>query len=73
MKIFLALAFYNFLRVKHRSVCFVKINVVKFALDLGVMKTKIASLSKKPNDLLRAQADIEKRFPFSAIKRPYSK
>ena len=51
MKIFLALAFYNFLRVehlKHRSVCFVKIKVVKFALDLGVMKTKIASLSKKP-------------------------
>ena len=30
-----------------RSVCFVKIKVVKFALDLGVMKTKIASLSKK--------------------------
>ena len=33
---------------KHRSVCFVKIKVVKFALDLGVMKTKIASMSKKP-------------------------
>ena len=32
---------------KHRSVCFVKIKVVKFALDLGVMKTKIVSLSKK--------------------------
>ena len=39
MKIFLALAFYN--TCKHRSVCFVKIKVVKFALDLGVMKTKI--------------------------------
>ena len=25
-----------------------KIKVVKFALDLGVMKTKIASMSKKP-------------------------
>ena len=52
----------------------------KFVQELGVMKTKIASLSKKPfflvsiawpgsfnmtsNDLLRAQADIEKRFPF---------
>ena len=33
---------------KHRSVSFVKIKVVKFALDLGVMKKKIASLSKKP-------------------------
>ena len=41
MKIFLS-------TYKHRSVCFVKIKVVKFALDLGVMKTKIASLSKKP-------------------------
>ena len=50
-----------------------KIKVVKFALDLGVMKTKIASLSKTvssgfdrmtSNDLLRAQADIEKCFPF---------
>ena len=51
MKIFLALAFYNFEgsnTCKHRSVCFVKIKVVKIALDLGVMKTKIASLSKKP-------------------------
>ena len=37
MKIFLGTC-------KHRSVCFVKIKVVKFALDLGVMKTKIASL-----------------------------
>ena len=33
---------------KHRSVCFVKTKVVKFALDLGAMKTKIASLPKKP-------------------------
>ena len=41
MKIFLGTC-------KHRSVCFVKIKVVKFALDLGVMMTKIASLSKKP-------------------------
>ena len=40
MKIFLGTC-------KHRSVCFVKIKVVKFALDLGVMKTKVASLSKK--------------------------
>ena len=54
--------------------------MVKFALDLGVVKTKIASLSKKPflrsgldrltsNDLLRAQADIEKRFPFISAKK----
>ena len=40
MKIFLGTC-------KHRPVSFVKIKVVKFALDLGVMKTKIASLSKK--------------------------
>ena len=56
-----------------------KIKVVKFALDLGIMKTKIASLSKKTassgldrmtsNDLLRAQADIEKRFPFFSAKK----
>ena len=53
MKIFLAIAFYNFFlkgsnTCKQRSVCFVKIKVVKFAQDLGVNKTKIASLSKKP-------------------------
>ena len=55
----------------------------KFVQELGVMKTKIASLSKKPffsgfdrgfvnmtsNDLLRAQADIEKRFPFFSAKK----
>ena len=41
MKIFLSTC-------KHRSVCFVKIKAVKFALDLGVMKVIIASLSKKP-------------------------
>ena len=65
-----------------------KIKVVKFVFDLDVMKTKIASLSKKPfllvsivgrvcfgsvnmtpNDLLRAQADIEKRFPFFSAKK----
>ena len=33
MKIFLSTC-------KHRSVCFVKIKAVKFALDLGVMKSK---------------------------------
>ena len=41
MKIFLGTC-------KYRSVCFVKVKVVKFAVDLGVRKTKIASLSKKP-------------------------
>ena len=65
-----------------------KIKVVKFALDLGVMMTKIASMSKNrffwfrshgsvrfgsvnmtSNDLLRAQADIEKRFPFFSAKK----
>ena len=71
-----------------------KLKVVKFALDLGVMKTKIASLSKgggggpfllvlrvrfgsgnmTSNDLLCAQADIEKRLiPFFSAKRPYNK
>ena len=52
-------------------VCFVKL-VVKFALDLDVIKTKNVSLSKKlclvvsitsvnttSNDLLRVQADVE--------------
>ena len=60
------------------SVCFVKIKVVKFALDLGVMKTKIAIVKETVssgldrmtlNDLLRAQADIEKRFPFVSAKK----
>ena len=61
-----------------------KIKVVKFSLDLGVMKTKIALIIVKEtvssgldgmtsNDLLRAQADIEKRFPFFSAKRPYNK
>ena len=48
--------------------------MVKFALDLGVIKTKIVSFSKKlfllsllvsvawPDLFLRMQADIEKRF-----------
>ena len=57
-----------------------KIKAVKFALDLGVMKTKIVKETVSSgldrmtsNDLLRAQADIEKCFPFSTLKRPYNK
>ena len=48
-----------------------KIKVVKFALELGIMKTKIASGLDRmtSNDLLRAQADIEKRFPFFSAKK----
>ena len=56
-----------------------KIKVVKFALDLGVMKDKNCLIVKETvssgfnrmtlNDLLRAQADIEKRFPFFSAKK----
>ena len=56
-----------------------KIKVIKFALDLSVMKAKFCLIVKETvssgldrmtsNDLLCAQADIEKRFPFFSDKK----
>ena len=55
-----------------------KIKVVKFTLDLGLMKTTCLIVKETVssgldrmtlNDLLRAQADIEKRFPFFSTKK----